>query len=112
MAVALSASAGASVWRQVTRAYVSQLIQETSFSKAAAYLVALGEEEEAVKVLLEGRLFREAIILARLHSVGDISDILAQWSDRLTLSGGMAQAAKCQIARDQADLAIQEIRES
>ena len=97
MMVALSASAGPSVWRQVVRVYIGQLVKEANYSKAAAYQVTLGDAEKAVSLLCEGRQFRDALILAKLQNLSG-EDILAKWAERATLGGNVAQAAKCCIA--------------
>ena len=96
LTVALSASAGQSVWRAVATEYVKQLIEETKFSKAATYLISLGKIEKAVQVQLQGRLFRDAFILAKLNKLDDsiINDILSKWADRAAMGGNLAQAAK------------------
>ena len=44
-------------------------MKETNFSKAAAYQTALGDVEKSVAILCDGRQFRDALILARLHKV-------------------------------------------
>ena len=96
MTLALAASAGLAVWRAVAEEYVTQLIEETKFSKAAAYLISLGEVKKAVKVQLDGRLYRDALILAKLNQLEPeiIDEILSKWAERAAMGGNLAQAAK------------------
>ena len=58
MTVALSASAGYSVYKVVVKEYVKQLKNELKFAKAAAYQTSLNLIGEAIQTLIEGRLFR------------------------------------------------------
>ena len=58
--------------------------------------MALGQKSDAVATLLDGRLFREALILAKLHAMEDsiVHNILNKWAERATMGGNLAQAAK------------------
>ena len=58
MTVALSASAGYSVYKIVVKEYIKQLKTELKFGKAAAYQTSLNLLPEAIQTLIEGRLFR------------------------------------------------------
>ena len=58
MTVALSASAGYSVYKVVVKEYIKQLKTELKFGKAAAYQTSLNLVSEAIQTLIEGRLFR------------------------------------------------------
>ena len=115
MTVALSASAGYSVYKIVVKEYIKQLKTELKFGKAAAYQTSLNLLPEAIQTLIEGRLFRfvksyafqkdikfyyfrEALILFNSRS-GELeneikNEILAKWSERSLMGGNLALTAK------------------
>ena len=52
--VGLAAGSGHVVWKFVVEKYVEQLENDQNFSKASTYLLALGEIEKSVEMLLKG----------------------------------------------------------
>lgn len=114
MTVALSASAGYSVYKEVVKEYIKQLKTELKFGKAAAYQTSLNLLSEAIQTLIEGRLFREALILFNSRP-GELdneikNEILAKWSERSLMGGNLALTAKCHLARNDIQGAIHVLR--
>jgi len=65
--------------------------------KASTYLLALDKVEESVEMLLKGRIYRDALTLAKLRLGEDhplIETILQQWAERAALGGNVLQSAK------------------
>ena len=55
--VGLAAGSGQMVWKFVVKKFVDQLENEQNFAKASTYLLALGDVEKSVEMLLKGLKF-------------------------------------------------------
>lgn len=83
------------VWKETCEAYVAQLTEEGLYTKASTYLLAVNKIEEAVDLLVEQKLFMEAVAIAKCRLPENdpiVESIFKKWAD-YTNKNGLHQLA-------------------
>lgn len=84
------------LWEEACQVYSDQLVECGDVSKASTYLLAIHKVQEAVQLLVDHKLYREAVAVAkcRLPS-GDplISATYMEWANSAKLQGQLLLAA-------------------
>lgn len=86
-----------SFWRDTVTGFTEQLLSQNDFLHASKYYLILHESEKAVKALIDGNLFQEALALTKLHLPEDealIKDILHKWVEYTKKTGSYEVAAQ------------------
>ncbi|XP_015123769.1 gem-associated protein 5 [Diachasma alloeum] len=99
--VSLAPNLSMKFWREVCEAYSHQLIQEGNPMKAASYLLSLHKIYEAIEVLMQAKLYKEAYVIAKckLDSNDEIfKELSKEWLAAVSKSGSFEEAALCLIA--------------
>ncbi|XP_063992664.1 gem-associated protein 5 [Diachasmimorpha longicaudata] len=99
--VSLAPNLSMKFWREVSEAYANQLIQEGNPMKAASYLLSLHKIHAAIDVLLQGKLYKEAYVIAKckLDPHDEIfKEINREWLGAVIKSGSFEEAALCLVA--------------
>lgn len=94
--LALAPSAGLDVWRELTNLYALQLEQQGDASGAATHYLSIGKVRAAVRALVSGFAFREALSLVQLRlPPGDplISETAMAYAEHLESREQFADAA-------------------
>lgn len=107
--VALAPSVSRALWFEMCERYAVQLLSDGEHHRAVLYYLACHKVQEAVKLLCDNSLYREAISIARAHLSDDdleIQKIYASWAERATGVGNFEQAAKCYLAMGDASKAV------
>lgn len=79
------------------RAYAEQLELFGQYEKAASYLLLCHKVDEAIQLLVDHHLFREALAIARSRLAPDDptpTRIIRKWSRQLTVSGNYELAVE------------------
>lgn len=106
--VALAASVSPKLWHQACLAAAQQLRIATKFGRAATYLVAAGRTHEAVEVLIEGKLWQDALCLVRCQLPDDdavTKQVCKAYANNLISIGNLSRAAECLIYVDEYEAA-------
>lgn len=107
--VAQAPSLSRSVWFEMCERYAAQLASEGEHHRAVLYYLACHKVEEAVNLLCENSLHREALVIARAHLPEDdplVEKIYVSWAERAVGVGNFEQAAKCYLAIGDAGKAV------
>lgn len=107
--VAQAPSLSRSVWFEMCERYAAQLASEGEHHRAVLYYLACHKVEEALNLLCENSLHREALAIARAHLPEDdpqVENIYALWAERAAGVGNFEQAAKCYLAIGHANKAV------
>lgn len=107
--VALAPSVSRALWFEMCERYAVQLLSDGEHHRAVLYYLACRKVQEAVKLLCDNSLYREALSIARAHLADDepeIQQIYASWAERATGVGNFEQAAKCYLAMGDASKAV------
>ncbi|XP_022241513.1 gem-associated protein 5-like isoform X2 [Limulus polyphemus] len=99
--VALAPLGSRTLWLEMCEKYAQQLAENQKYHRASLYLLACHKVYEAIDVLKDHNLFREALAIARsrLPSVDPtLNDILCKWAARADKEGNYEMAAKCYLA--------------
>lgn len=78
------------VWRETCEAYTAQLTEEGHYTKASTYLLAVNKIEEAIDLLVEQKLFTEAVAIAKCRLPENnptVGSIYMKWADHATRNG-------------------------
>ncbi|KAK9498761.1 hypothetical protein O3M35_003324 [Rhynocoris fuscipes] len=99
--VSLAPMVSHKLWVDCCRSYASQLAEKGDTYKAVSYLLSIHQLEEAIDLLLESKMFREAVVLAKLRlSNGDaaIRKVMQQWANHCIGTGMLPLAAHCLLS--------------
>ncbi|XP_022084839.1 gem-associated protein 5-like isoform X2 [Acanthaster planci] len=102
--VAMAPLGGYDVWLETVEAYAQQLERCEDYSQAATYYLACHKIHKAIAVLLDNKLFREAVALASVRlSPFDpaFTEVYRAWASHLDAEGSYGQAAKCYLTINQ-----------
>ncbi|CAH1777523.1 unnamed protein product [Owenia fusiformis] len=91
-------------WLEMLGAYGRQLSQEGNYHRAATYYIAANRIYDALEMLKQNNLFREAVAIAKVRlSPMDpvLGDIYIGWAQSLARDGNYEQSAKCYLAAKQ-----------
>lgn len=96
--VNLAKSMSKTVYKKACQKYAERLVLQDDITKAATYLIQGGWKEEAVDLLVEHKLFRDAIALLTTHPTRTEAskkvDIMNKWLKQLIQDGNFEVAAK------------------
>ncbi|CAG8449365.1 10378_t:CDS:10 [Ambispora leptoticha] len=99
--LALSPSAGRDVWESLIRRQAQKLMRKNDFYSAAMCFLACGDVYEAIDAHRHGKMFREAIMLARIRIPLDdpvLSDLYSEWAVQLESQNRYEEAAMCHLS--------------
>ncbi|XP_077522300.1 gem-associated protein 5-like [Amblyomma americanum] len=99
--VALAPSVSRALWYEMCERYAAQLLSDGEHHRAVLYYLACRKVKEALKLLCDNSLHREALSIARAHLSDDdpeIHQIYASWAERAVGVGNFELAAKCYLA--------------
>jgi len=91
------------LWKSACETYANQLLDEPEADpmEIVTYLLACHRVEEAVNVLCEKALFREAFVLAKVRLGSDnaiVAEVLEKWAKSMVFQGNFELAAQCYIS--------------
>ncbi|GJQ82382.1 hypothetical protein Trydic_g447 [Trypoxylus dichotomus] len=94
------------LWQEACAAYTSKLLEDSKPDpfELTSYLLACHKVEEAVKVLCDETLFREALALAKCRLPKDhplINEVISLWAKFAIVNGSFEIAAQCFIVLEQ-----------
>ncbi|KRT79031.1 WD40 domain-containing protein, partial [Oryctes borbonicus] len=94
------------LWQEACAVYTTKLLEDTKTDpfELISYLLACHKVEEAVKVLCDETLFREALALAKCRLPKDhplINEIISLWAKFAIINGSFEIAAQCFIVLEQ-----------
>ncbi|XP_072120245.1 gem-associated protein 5 [Mobula birostris] len=101
--VAVAPMAGYAVWVRTVEAFVRQLCLQEHFTKAATLLLSIHRVYEAVQLLKDHQMFREAIALAKAVLQPDdpvLRELYTHWASVMEKDGHYSIAAKCYLATE------------
>ncbi|XP_036139651.1 gem-associated protein 5 isoform X2 [Monomorium pharaonis] len=104
--VSLAPSVSMKMWREMCEVYAQQLIEGDNPGKAVTYLLSIHKIYEALEVLLNTNMYKEAYALGRLKLDADdafLNKILESWAKWATVKGHLEQAAQCHVKLGQFD---------
>lgn len=107
--VALAPSVSRALWLDMCEKYALQLSSDGEHHRAALYLLAGHKTVEAVQLLLENGLVREALSIARANLPDCdplIGEVYSAWAEKAHSVGNYEQASKCHLARGDAGMAV------
>ncbi|XP_056299460.1 gem-associated protein 5 [Pseudoliparis swirei] len=99
--LSIAPMAGFSAWSRAVEAFVKQLCQQQQYLKAASHLLSLSRLHEAVGLLRDHKLYREAIALVKARLPADepvLKELYSCWAAALEKDGHFSAAAKCYLA--------------
>lgn len=98
--IAYAASVSRQLWIEACRAYSEQLVATGNFVLAASYLVSISCVSEAITLLFENQLYREAIILAKTNyiSTDQLNEMISTWTEKELNKGNFETAVKSLIS--------------
>lgn len=99
--VSFAPMASQKLWLDMCRAYSEQLVLFGQYQKAASYLLVCHKVNEAIELLLNHQLFREALAIARSRLGPDdpiMTRIIREWGRDLASEGNYEFAAQCLIS--------------
>lgn len=85
-----------SFWQKCCQAFAEQLVEQGFALQAAAYMLAIHQQHEAIAILMEKKLFKEAALIARVYLQKEdplMDTITEQWISHLTANGNLTGAA-------------------
>jgi len=85
------------LYERASDAYARQLIEKDDIHPAVNLYLLNGKVEEAIEVLVKRKLFREALVLAKIRLSNDdplTIDVQEKWVHHLTFTGNYELAAK------------------
>ncbi|XP_065367318.1 protein rigor mortis [Calliphora vicina] len=94
--VSLAPSISYSFWQKCCQAYAEQLIEQGYALQAAAYMLAIHQQQDAIEMLMEQKLFKEALLIARIYLQSEDplnNTISEQWITHLYANGNLTGAA-------------------
>uniref|UniRef100_A0A6P7G133 Gem-associated protein 5-like isoform X3 n=1 Tax=Diabrotica virgifera virgifera TaxID=50390 RepID=A0A6P7G133_DIAVI len=99
--IALAPMVSPKLWQTACESYATQLSEnkEADPLEIAIYHLACHKVEEALAVLCEGGLFREAVALAKCRMMGKdiIDNVIEKWAVQMRFDGNFEIAAQCYI---------------
>ena len=82
---------------RVIDAYIQKLKSRGEIRKACRYMVKIGRESEAIKLLRERKMFVDAVAMTKLSGeVSILNEIYSEWSAYLKDNGNYAEAFQLQ----------------
>ncbi|XP_076371362.1 gem-associated protein 5-like isoform X2 [Tachypleus tridentatus] len=110
--VALAPLGSRTLWLEMCEKYAQQLAENQEYHRASLYLLACHKVYDAIDILKDHNLFREALAVAksRLPSVDPtLNDILCKWGARADKEGNYEMAAKCYLAANNPETAAKTV---
>ncbi|CAA9997943.1 unnamed protein product [Nesidiocoris tenuis] len=89
------------LWVECCRQYAKQLVESGDTLKAVSYYLVIHQFENAVEALMEAKLFREAVSLAKLRCMSNdqiVKSTLTACANQAMSTGMLTQAAHCMIS--------------
>ncbi|XP_073993143.1 gem nuclear organelle associated protein rigor mortis [Rhodnius prolixus] len=89
------------LWVDCCKSYASQLAEKGDIYKAVSYLLSTHQLEEAIDLLLDSKMFREAVLLAKSRLPNEdvtIKKIMGQWASHCIGTGMFPLAAHCLLS--------------
>lgn len=102
--VALAPMASVRIWKDACSVYAEQLSNQGEHMKAAGFLIAIHKIEEAVQLLADNKLFREAIALAKCRLPSNdplIKTVMNDFANYSLTNGQLHLAAHCFLSLDE-----------
>ncbi|RWS30936.1 gem-associated protein 5-like protein [Leptotrombidium deliense] len=99
--VAMAATVSRSFWFDTIENYVNQLKNTGDYVMAALYLIAIYKFKEAVNLLVDKKLFKEALIIAKSRFPVEsevVVHIMREWAKEKEAIGNYEAAVKCLVA--------------
>ncbi|KAM8835184.1 gem-associated protein 5 [Synchiropus picturatus] len=99
--LSIAPMAGFRIWSRAVDSYVQQLCLQEQHVKAASHLLSINKVQQAIELLRDHKLYREAVALARARLPADdpvLTELYSLWGSALEKSGHFSAAAKCFIA--------------
>ncbi|KAM7341864.1 gem nuclear organelle associated protein rigor mortis [Cochliomyia hominivorax] len=94
--ISLAPSISYSFWQKCCQAFAEQLIEQGYALQAAAYMLAIHQQQDAIEMLVEKKLFKEALLIARVYLQPDDplnNKISEKWITHLYDNGNLTGAA-------------------
>ncbi|XP_023295717.2 protein rigor mortis [Lucilia cuprina] len=94
--VSLAPSISYSFWQKCCQAYAEQLIEQGYALQAAAYMLAIHQQQDAIEMLMEKKFYKEALLIARIYLQPEDplnNTISEQWITHLYANGNLTGAA-------------------
>ncbi|XP_072382059.1 uncharacterized protein [Diabrotica undecimpunctata] len=99
--IALAPMVSPKLWQMACGSYATQLSEQQGAYplEIAIYYLACHKVEEALAVLCEGNLYREALVLSKCRMMGKdvIDSVIEKWASAMRLDGNFEMAAQCYI---------------
>lgn len=86
----------ASFWQKCCEAFAEQLLEERLPLQAASYMLAIHKQDAAIKMLLDGHFYKEALLLARIYLQPEdpvLAEIIQAWKKYYMDHGNLTSAA-------------------
>lgn len=99
--VSLAPMVSHKLWVDCCRSYAHQLNEAGDVYKAVSYLLAIHQVEEAIELLIQGKYFREAVVLAKSRfPTFDpvVKKVLDAWAAHCMSTGMLSLAAHCALS--------------
>ncbi|KAI8119080.1 Protein rigor mortis [Lucilia cuprina] len=87
---------GTNFWQKCCQAYAEQLIEQGNALQAAAYMLAIHQQQDAIEMLMEKKFYKEALLIARIYLQPEDplnNTISEQWITHLYANGNLTGAA-------------------
>nr|XP_006819751.1 PREDICTED: gem-associated protein 5-like [Saccoglossus kowalevskii] len=101
--VSMAPLGGQNLWIQSCECYAKQLCSQEQYMKAVSYYLSAHKVYDAINVLKEHKLYKEAVALSKVRlSPKDpvLLELYWEWAAHLESDGNYEQAAKCYLATD------------
>ncbi|XP_039280027.1 gem-associated protein 5 isoform X2 [Nilaparvata lugens] len=102
--VAMAPMASVRMWKDACSVYAEQLSNQGEHMRAASFLIAIHKIEEAVQLLADNKLYREAIALAKCRLPSNdplIRTIMSDFAKHSLSNGQLHLAAHCLLSLDE-----------
>uniref|UniRef100_A0A1B6L1G8 Uncharacterized protein n=2 Tax=Graphocephala atropunctata TaxID=36148 RepID=A0A1B6L1G8_9HEMI len=110
--VSMAPLAGFEMWEAACAAYAEQLTECGDVLKASTYLLAIHKAHEAVQLLADHKLYKEAVAVARCRLVADdplTADVFTEWGNVVRLQGNFTLAAHCYLAANNSQACMESL---
>ncbi|KAG8258404.1 Gem-associated protein 5 [Homalodisca vitripennis] len=108
--VSMAPLAGFEVWEEACVAFAKQLEECGEVLKASSYLLAIHNVHEAVRLLADHKMFKEAVAVAKCrlsHDDSLTSKVYTEWGDMSRAQGNLTLAVHCYWAACNFQLCIE-----
>ncbi|XP_054267558.1 gem-associated protein 5 isoform X2 [Macrosteles quadrilineatus] len=99
--VSLAPMAGFDMWEKASEAYSAQLVECGEVVKGSSYLLQINKVHEAVRLLADYKMYREAIAIAKCRLAHDdelTTEVYTEWATTTRQQGSLQLAAHCFLA--------------